>query len=160
VFGDKYLMEEDDIGMSPSGDAELLAIPTNQRALHDLVAVGDEIEREKDRLLNVFMSFGQDLCGKIRSKGFWADFIDPCSGLPMLTKNCTKVYSEVDGMEVLLNYRSYNAGFCKILTHPQWGSAVYPATIFCHAPATLVVELVSQYPMSMEAKQVQDAMED
>ena len=23
-----------------------------------------------------------------------------------------------------------NAGFCKILLHPVWGSAVYPATIF------------------------------
>jgi hypothetical protein len=32
---------------------ELLAIPTNQRARKDLVAVGDDIELEKDRLLNV-----------------------------------------------------------------------------------------------------------
>ena len=32
---------------------ELLAIPTNQRARQDLVAVGDHIEEEKDRLLNV-----------------------------------------------------------------------------------------------------------
>jgi hypothetical protein len=30
---------------------ELLAIPTNQHARHDLVAVGEEIEEEKDRLL-------------------------------------------------------------------------------------------------------------
>jgi hypothetical protein len=32
---------------------ELLAIPTNQRARKDLVAVGDDVEAEKDRLLNV-----------------------------------------------------------------------------------------------------------
>ena len=31
----------------------LLAIPTNQRAREDLVAVGEHIEEEKDRLLNV-----------------------------------------------------------------------------------------------------------
>ena len=35
---------------------ELIAIPTNQKARHDLVAVGDEIEQEKDRLLNVVSS--------------------------------------------------------------------------------------------------------
>ena len=63
----------------------------------------------------------------------------------MLTKNCNKVYSEVDGMEVLLNYRSYNAGFCKILTHPKWGSAVYPATVFVHAPFVVVKEALDTY---------------
>jgi hypothetical protein len=36
---------------------ELLAIPTNQRAREDLVAVGDHIEQEKDRLLNVVSLF-------------------------------------------------------------------------------------------------------
>ena len=64
----------------------------------------------------------------------------------MLTKNCNKVYSEVDGMECLLNYKAHNAGFCKILTHPKWGSAVYPATIFAHAPKELVMQLLESYP--------------
>eukprot|EP00980_Cylindrotheca_fusiformis_P005734 scaffold1194_cov127-Cylindrotheca_fusiformis.AAC.11 len=78
---------------------ELLAIPTNQRAKCDLVAVGDDVEEEKDRLLNVvrminFLEFGAEFCKQVRSKGFWADYIDPCSGLPMLTRDCNKVYSE------------------------------------------------------------------
>jgi len=124
----------------------LIAIPTNQKAREDLVAVGTHIEKEKDRLLNVFISFGQDVCEKIRSRGYWADFIDPCSGLPMMTQNCNKVYSEVDGMECLLNYKSYNAGFCKILTHPKWGSAVYPATIFAHCPVNVAIDIVNSYP--------------
>ena len=56
VFGKKYLESDDDndatmMDTSPS-NLELLAIPTNQQARHDLVAVGDEIEEEKDRLLN------------------------------------------------------------------------------------------------------------
>jgi hypothetical protein len=93
-----------------------------------------------------FISFGKDFCDKIRSKGYWADFIDPCSGLPMLTQSCNKVYSEVDGMECLLNYKSYNAGFCKILTHPLWGSAVYPATIFAHCPKDVASEILQSYP--------------
>jgi hypothetical protein len=176
-------------------DLELLAIPTNQQARHDLVAVGDEIEEEKDRLLNCvrgwkveaswiqvrfggrkcdtistrsnqnrdltrilmftfsirfmfsqFMEFGDEVCQKIRQAGYWADYIDPCSGLPMLTKCCNKVYSEVDGMECLLNYKAYNAGFCKVLTHPRWGSAVYPATMFCYAPRDVVTNILhSQY---------------
>ena len=50
VFNDQYLKFGDQDGDSP---LRLLAIPTTQRAREDLVAVGDHIEREKDRLLNV-----------------------------------------------------------------------------------------------------------
>jgi hypothetical protein len=154
VFRDEYLNFPTDTAMDTAaaaasapadGNLVLLALPTNQRAREDLVAVGDHIEAEKDRLLNVFMDFGADLCQTIRARGYWADYIDPCSGLPMLTLNCNKVYSEVDGMECLLNYRAYNAGFCKILTHPRWGSAVYPATIFAYCSEDLAREVLGSY---------------
>jgi hypothetical protein len=49
-------------------------------------------------------------------------------------------------MEVLLNYKAYNAGFCKVLTHPKWGSAVYPATIFAFGPRDSISALVKEYP--------------
>ena len=62
----------------------------------------------------------------------------------MLTTDCNKVYSEVDGMECLLNYRAHSAGFCKILTHPKWGSAVYPATIFCYGSRDLIMKLLHE----------------
>ena len=147
VFQDEYLKRpEINVPIATAGEEMvLIAIPTNQRAREDLVAVGDHIEQEKDRLLNVFISFGREVSERIRGKGYWADFIDPCSGLPMMTQNCNKVYSEVDGMECLLNYKSYNAGFCKILTHPKWGSAVYPATIFAHCPISVAMEVIQSY---------------
>jgi hypothetical protein len=55
VFNEEYLQSTAaDLSTSSSGDnLRLLAIPTNQRAREDLVAVGDHIEQEKDRLLNV-----------------------------------------------------------------------------------------------------------
>jgi len=145
VFGEKYQNDSDAMQDDDDNGSELLAIPTNQQARKDLVATGDDVEYEKDRLLNVFLDFGGEICGKIRGMGYWADYIDPCSGLPMITRDCNKVYSEVDGMECLLNYRAHNAGFCKVLTHPKWGSAVYPATIFCYAPRDEVIKLVKQY---------------
>ena len=93
-----------------------------------------------------FIIFGKYLCEQLRARGYWADYIDPCSGLPLISLNCHNVYSEVDGMECLLNYTAYNAGFCKILTHPKWGSAVYPATIFAHAPVDVVKSLIESLP--------------
>jgi len=49
-------------------------------------------------------------------------------------------------MECCLNYKSYSAGFCKILTHPRWGSAVYPATIFAYAPRSYIENLMKEFP--------------
>jgi hypothetical protein len=66
----------------------------------------------------------------------------------MLSLNCNKVYSEVDGMQVLLNYSCYNAGFCKILVHPTFGSSVYPATIFCYAPIGSIQHILNEYPIA------------
>jgi hypothetical protein len=50
VFGENYLRDLDSMEQD---HWELLAIPTNQQAREDLVAIGDPIEFEKDRLLNV-----------------------------------------------------------------------------------------------------------
>ncbi len=44
---------------------ELLAIPTNQKAREDLVGIGDHIEKEKDRLLNV-VRLKNIFCSKFR----------------------------------------------------------------------------------------------
>jgi len=52
VFGEKYLDCENGDSVMSDATIEILAVPTNQHARHDLVAVGDEIEAEKDRLLN------------------------------------------------------------------------------------------------------------
>jgi len=122
----------------------LLAVATMQRALHDLVKIGDEIEVEKDRLLETFMAFAKALCERLKEQGHWADYIDPCSGLAMLTPEANKVFSEVDSAQQLLGYGVMNCGCCKVLLHPSWSSAVYPATIFTTAPRQVVIELFPQ----------------
>jgi hypothetical protein len=52
------------------------------------------------------------------------------------------VYGEVNGAEALLKYKVVNTGCCKLLIHPIFGSAVYPATLFTTAPPTAVAEAV------------------
>ena len=53
-----------------------------------------------------------------------------------------KIYGEVDGFQALLGYRTQNANCCKILLHPKWGSAVYPASMFTNAPADVIEEII------------------
>lgn len=128
----------------PNTDLDnILVIPTLQKSKYDLVNWGGEIDVEKDMLLEEFFKVAKPLCTKLREEGYWADYIDPCSGLPMLTEGCNKVFSEVDCMEVVLGYKSMNCGCCKVLLHPRWGSFVYPATIMTTAPTEALLNLVN-----------------
>ena len=61
----------------------------------DLVNVGEDVEKEKDALLEAFFLFARGVCGKLDAQGHWADYIDPCSGLPMVHKEGSAVYGEV-----------------------------------------------------------------
>jgi hypothetical protein len=151
-------------GVLPSTDIPgLLAIATMQRSKHDLVQIGENIEIEKDRCLENFMSFARALCDLIVkvpltaqpieedpniSKFYFADFIDPCSGLAMLHQESQKVFSEVDSAIQLLGYATQNCGCCKVLLHPNWGSAVYPATIFTNLPYHLLTSEFMQKAVS------------
>jgi hypothetical protein len=120
----------------PGLDAEgLLVIPTCQHACLDLVNVGVSVEREKDALLERFFAFARAVCDRLQAEGHWADYIDPCSGLPMVHKSGSGVYGEVQALVTLLRYSTQNAGCCTVALHPRWGSAVYPASLFTTAPA-------------------------
>ena len=52
----------------------------------------------------------------------------------MVHKEGAGVYSEVDALVTLLGYPTANAGCCKVVLHPRWGSAVYPASLLTQAP--------------------------
>lgn len=89
------------------------------------------------------MEFAKAVCNKLTDRGHWADYIDPCSGLPvtrlqLLTNSCccvavsvveqfvvflcfqmmhrdfTVPYGEVDGFSTLLGYKTANAAGCKV----------------------------------------------
>jgi hypothetical protein len=136
------------VKMFPTIDcSKVVAVPTCQRATVDLVAMGPLVEAEKDRLLESFMSFASQVSQELMRNGYFSDYIDPCSGLPVLHHESNCFYDEVSGMQTLLKYNTMNAGCCKVLLHPVWGSAVYPATIFTDAPASVVSALLDAFTL-------------
>lgn len=90
-----------------------------------------------------FMEFAKIICGELAAAGHWADYIDPCSGLPMVHRETGAVYGEVEALCTLRGYRTQNAGCCKIVLHPRWGSSVYPASMFARAPVEAVVAAIA-----------------
>eukprot|EP00939_MAST-03C_sp_MAST-3C-sp1_P005367 g5367.t1 len=76
----------------------LLAIVTCQKAKYDLCEMGKDIDKEKDDLLESFAAFAGSVVKALKVAGAWADYIDPCSGLPATQDHANRGYSEVDGL--------------------------------------------------------------
>lgn len=136
------------------GTENLLVIPTCQHASIDLVNVGDAVEAEKDALLERFFVFARHATEALAAQGHWADYIDPCSGLPMVHKESCGVYGEVDALVSLLGYATSNAGCCKVVLHPRWGSAVYPASIVTKAPLEATLRALESAAAALDAGKV------
>jgi hypothetical protein len=49
----------------------------------DLIRIGPDIEDEKNRLLEVYLSIARRCVEILSSRGYWVEYLDPCSGLPV-----------------------------------------------------------------------------
>ncbi|KAI9217968.1 hypothetical protein BC828DRAFT_389870 [Blastocladiella britannica] len=136
-----------------------LVLPVMFPTVHDLVASGADVDRERDDVLEAFVAFGHELARRVRAKAdacgaagddWWFDFTDPASGYPMLTAPGPSLYPDVHGAQALLRYDVMNVGCCKVLLHPTWGSKVYPATCFSTAPASVLVECIADLIVANE----------
>ena len=79
-----------------------------------------------------FMRWGERVTDALRARGHWADYVDPCSGVPVLDGSRSSVYAEVDAMELLLRYKTDASTGCRMVLHPEWGASV---CVVCAAAA-------------------------
>ncbi|KAF9977802.1 hypothetical protein BGZ73_004869 [Actinomortierella ambigua] len=109
-----------------------------------MVAWNAEIAKEKDDRLEDFIRWSEAIHTKLERQGYWSDMTDPASGFPSYGERGPDVYPDVEGCQVLLKYDFQNAGCCKILLHPEWGSKIYPATFFTTAPLEAFLAAVQE----------------
>eukprot|EP01032_Pedospumella_encystans_P020913 gene20913-23746_t len=83
---------------------DVIVIHTMQHAATEMVSFGEDVENEKDRLTLTFYDVAQQVRKGITDLGpYWADYIDPCSGLPVCTEG-QNMFSEVECAQTLLGY--------------------------------------------------------
>jgi hypothetical protein len=68
----------------------------------------------------------------LKEKREWTyfDAVDPCSGNPVFGSRGSSVYDEVDGVSRVMGLPVESVGFCKVVVHPIWKTAIYPASMF------------------------------
>jgi len=91
-----------------------------------------------------FTEFASAACKLLAEQGVWADFIDPCSGMPMVHRDSPSPYDEVGAFANVLGYKISSAGPCKILLHPKFGSSIYPASMFARCSREQLEEALTR----------------
>ena len=141
---------------TPGAHADLLMLPTFQYTGESLLTQQPSatVEMVKNTCLERFFLVALTLCCWIQreNSAYWFDFVDPSTGQSVLHDTSKAdgvvnlgIYSEVDAAGQLLGYdTSANVGCCRVLKHPKWNGACYPATMFTNAPRELVLHILSK----------------
>eukprot|EP01113_Clastostelium_recurvatum_P045478 TRINITY_DN7817_c0_g1_i2.p1 TRINITY_DN7817_c0_g1~~TRINITY_DN7817_c0_g1_i2.p1 ORF type:complete len:198 (-),score=33.15 TRINITY_DN7817_c0_g1_i2:150-743(-) len=135
---------------TPNAASELtnvLVVPTFQPSNADLIDYGRGSEEEKDRLLENFVSWGNEVVRKLTGRQLWGDIVDPCSGQVIHSTPGPSTYNEVDACQQLLKYTTHRVGNmfpCAVISHPRWATSSYPATLFTTAPLATLLEVIRE----------------
>ncbi|WAQ94180.1 MMAD-like protein [Mya arenaria] len=99
-------------------------ITISQKTKSDMSGWSEEVEDERETLLQSFVQGATDICEALQSAGYWADFVDPSCGKPT-DERYRKLGFEIDDL-----------GCCKVIRHHVWGTHSYIGCLFTNAPAS------------------------
>jgi len=115
-----------------------------QKTDSDMSTWSEKVDEERDDLYKLYSDTARELCQTLQNAGFWADFIDPCSGKPHLGPHTTDSLFETDERYRHFGFEIEDLGCCKIIKHHRWGAKSYVGSIFTNAPvdAPILMDLV------------------
>lgn len=105
------------------------------RTEHDMSTWSDQVEEERERLTEHLVITAKEVCGQLKEEGYWADFIDPCSGTPHYSAHSATTMFETDDRWRLLGFRIEDLGCCKVISHNRFGRHVFVGCVVTNAAA-------------------------
>ena len=95
-----------------------------------------KVIEEKNFLREQFLRFGCNLIFQLRDAKDESDLFDPRCGFPLISTPGKMILNDNAVVNALLGFSLSNYQHCSLLSHPQWGTAIYPATIVSTASWT------------------------
>lgn len=114
-----------------------------QQSRYFLADTASHIEREKDRLRERFISFGCEVVRTLQKRGLLADLIDPRDGYPLFSRRGEIPHDDTAAVNALLGF-PVTTDKCSVLTHPSWGTAVYPGILMSSASPTVIKSVLKK----------------
>ncbi|KAM6131571.1 cobalamin trafficking protein CblD isoform 2-T2 [Phoenicopterus ruber ruber] len=128
------LLRKDFESMFPEVNANRLTVLTvTQKTKNDMTVWSQEVEDEREMLLENFINGAKEICYAICSEGYWADFIDPSSGMAFFGPYTSNTLFETDERYRHLGFSVDDLGCCKVIRHNIWDTHVVVGSIFTNA---------------------------
>ncbi|XP_012675104.1 metabolism of cobalamin associated Db isoform X2 [Clupea harengus] len=129
------LLKKDFQLMFPEAPSKSMVVVTvTQKTENDMTRWCEEVDEEREQLLSKFINGAKEICYALQKEGFWADFIDPSSGLAFFGTYTNNTLFETDERYRHLGFQIEDLGCCKVIRHNLWGSHAFVGTVFTNAP--------------------------
>ncbi|XP_076854441.1 metabolism of cobalamin associated Db isoform X2 [Brachyhypopomus gauderio] len=117
----------------------MMVVTVTQRTENDMTAWSEDVDQEREALLANFIEGAKEICYALHTEGFWADFIDPSSGLAYFGPYTNTTLFETDERFRHLGFQIEDLGCCRVIRHGLWGTQVFVGTVFTDAPPNSLV---------------------
>ncbi|KAJ4932924.1 hypothetical protein JOQ06_029762, partial [Pogonophryne albipinna] len=129
------LLKQDFQSMFPEAPSTgMIVVTVTQKTKNDMTSWSAEVEQEREQTLNKFVEGAKEICYALQREGFWADFIEPSSGLAFFGSYTNNTLFETDDRYRHLGFQIEDLGCCRVIRHSLWGTHVFVGTIFTNAP--------------------------
>lgn len=129
------LLKKDFQAMFPEAPpSNMMVVTVTQKTCSDMTGWSSEVEQEREHMLEKFIEGAKEICLALHREGFWADFIDPSSGLAFFGPYTNSTLFETDERYGQLGFHIEDLGCCRVIRHSRWGSHVFVGSIFTNAP--------------------------
>ncbi|KAK2839374.1 hypothetical protein Q5P01_013114 [Channa striata] len=117
----------------------MMVFTVTQKTKNNMTSWCPEVEQERDQMLDKFVEGAKEICYTLQKDGFWADFIDPSSGLAFFGSYTNNMLFETDDRYRHLGFQIEDLGCCRVIRHPLWGTHIFVGTIFTNAPPSSLI---------------------
>ncbi|XP_048857213.1 cobalamin trafficking protein CblD-like [Brienomyrus brachyistius] len=129
------LLKQDFGSMFPEAPVSgMMVVTVTQKTQYDMTLGCEEVTREREELLSKFISGAKEICYALRTAGFWADFIDPVSGLAFFGSYAGGVPVDPAEKHHGLGIRIEDLGSCKVIRQAILGRHELVGALFTNAP--------------------------
>ncbi|XP_061697611.1 cobalamin trafficking protein CblD-like isoform X2 [Syngnathoides biaculeatus] len=126
--------------------SHVTVVTVTQKTMNDMTTWCSAVEEERDHMLEKFIDGAKEICIILQREGFWADFIDPSSGLAFFGPYTNNTLFETDDRYRLLGFQIEDLGCCRVIRHPLWGAHAIVGLIFTNAPpSSRIIENVQGF---------------